>query len=299
MSNNRTNLLQDNQNKGIFYMLISAFSLAIMSALIKALSANLPTVEMVFFRNIIGVLIIGITLLKIPMKQKGGKFWLLIFRGTIGFIAMIAYFYNITHISLADAVTYSRTSPIFTAIFAMIFLKESIGAKGWVAISLGFFGMVLVMQPNSGFTKDHIFGFVNAVCAALAFTSIRELRKHYDTRSIVLSFMGIGLIVPTVLMIVSEFYYAPHLDFMLGKFIMPQGTQWLYLLGIGLFSFLGQIYMTKAYGATKAGVVGAAGYSVIIFSIILGLFMGDSLPNMLAFVGIFFIISGGVLNARK
>lgn len=286
-------------NQGIIFMLISAFCLALMSALIKALGSQMSTVEMVFFRNIVGVLIIGVSFLKVPIKQKGGKPFLLLFRGFIGFVAMIAYFYNVTHIPLADAVTYSRTSPIFTAIFAMIFLKEGIGLKGWFAISLGFLGMILVMQPSGGFSKDHIFGFVNAICAALAFTSIRELKRHYDTRSIVLSFMGTGVVLTTILMIISEFYYVEGLDFILGKFIMPVGIQWVYLGGIGFFSFLGQIYLTKAYGATKAGIVGAAGYSVIVFSIILGLLMGDNLPNILAFVGIFLIIGGGILNAKK
>lgn len=290
---------EDDVNKGIIFMIISAFSLALMSALIKALSPVMPTIEMVFFRNVLGIFIIGISLFKMPLRQKGGKFWLLIFRGSIGFIAMIAYFYNISNIPLADAVTYSRTSPIFTALFALVFLKESIGIKGWIAIGLGFFGMILVMQPSGGFNKDHIFGFVNAICAALAFTSIRELKRHYDTRSIVLSFMGTGLIASVLFMGISHYFYNESLDFILGHFVMPQGTQWLYLLGIGFFSFLGQVYMTKAYGATKAGIVGAAGYSVIIFSIILGLIMGDSLPNILAFIGIFLIIGGGVLNAKK
>lgn len=295
----KMNFQEDNKIKGIIYMIISAFCLAIMSALIKALSANLPTIEMVFFRNIFGVIIILMSLYKIPVKQKGGKFFLLFFRGIIGFTAMISYFYNITHIPLADAVTYSRTSPIFTAIFAMIFLKESIGVKGWISIGLGFLGMLLVMQPSGGFSKEHIFGFVNAICAALAFTSIRELRKYYDTRMIVLSFMGIGLIMPIIFMIISEFYYIDNLDFILGNFIMPKENEWIYLLGIGIFSFLGQIYMTKAYGETKAGIVGAAGYFVIVFSIVLGLFLGDNLPNILAFIGIFLIISGGILNAKK
>ncbi len=291
--------LKDNVNKGIIYMLISAVSMAIMSAFIKALSNQLPTIEMVFFRNMIGVLLISSTFLKVPIRQKGGRPFLLFFRGIAGFIAMLSFFYNIYHIPLADAITYSRTSPIFTAIFAFIFLKESIGFKGWVAIGLGFVGMLLVMQPSSGFTKDHIFGFVNAIFAALAFTSIRELKKYYDTRSIVLVFMGTGTLVPAILMAISEYSYNPNLDFMLGHFQMPQGVAWFYLVGMGVFSSLGQVFMTKAYGETKAGIVGAVGYSVIVFSIIIGVLMGDPLPNLMAFIGIASIISSGLLNMKS
>lgn len=280
-------------------MLISAVCLAIMSAFAKILASDMPTIEIVFFRNLIGVTLIGLTIFKAPIKQKGGKPWLLFFRAAIGLLAMLSFFYNIAHIPLADAVTYSRLSPIFTALFAFWFLKEKIGNKGWFAIFLGFIGMLLVMQPSiNGFEKSSIFGLINAVCAALAFTSIRELKKYYDTRSIVLSFMGIGLIVPIVSMVASEFYVSSFFDFMMGKFVLPVGVEWLYLAGIGVFSSIGQIYMTKAYGATKAGIVGAVGYSVILFSLILGLILGDSLPSTLAFIGIAGIVTAGVLIAK-
>ncbi len=287
-------------NKGMYYMLISAICLSIMSAFAKVVMLTLPTIEIVFFRNFLGVILISFTIFKKPIQQKGGKPFLLFFRAAIGLIAMLSFFYNISTIALSDAVTYSRMSPIFTAIFALWFLKEHIGLKGWVAIALGFFGMLLVMQPfEEGFNINHLFGLLNAVCAALAFTSIRELRKYYDTRTIVLSFMGIGLIIPIIAMSISEYYVFTSFEFILGKFIMPQGLEWIYLLGIGITASLGQVYMTKAYGETKAGLVGAVGYSVIIFSLIIGLFLGDSLPNLLGMIGIVAIIMAGILIAKE
>jgi drug/metabolite transporter (DMT)-like permease len=287
-------------NEGVLFMLISALCLAIMSAFAKVLAKDLPTIEIVFFRNLLGVILISASLLKTPIKQEGGKPFLLFFRAAIGLIAMLSFFYNIATIPLSDATTYSRMSPIFTAIFAMWFLKEKIGSKGWMAIALGFTGMLLVMQPNaSGFTQNHLFGILNAVCAALAFTSIRELKKYYDTRTIVLSFMGIGLIIPIISMLLSPFYSSDFFAFMMGKFIMPQGIHWFYIIGIGMSASLGQIYMTKAYGVTRAGIIGAAGYSVIIFSIIIGVILGDNLPNLLAMIGIIAIISGGILIAKE
>ncbi len=281
-------------------MLISAICLSLMSAMAKVLANHLPTIEIVFFRNSIGIILIALTFFKSPLKQTGGKPLLLFFRATIGLLAMLSFFYNIANISLADAVTYSRMSPIFTAIFAMWFLKEKIGIKGWFAIALGFTGMLFVMQPHGLiFEKSHIFGLLNAVCAALAFTSIRELRTYYDTRTIVLSFMGIGTIIPLISMFLSTYYTSDIFDFMMGSFVLPKPIDWLYIIGIGITASFGQIYMTKAYGITRAGIVGAAGYSVILFSLIIGLILGDPLPNMLGFIGIFAIISGGILIARE
>lgn len=281
-------------------MLISSICLALMSAMAKVLASNLPTIEIVFFRNFIGICIVLLTFFKSPLNQTGGKPFLLFFRGFIGLIAMLSFFYNIATISLADAVTYSRMSPIFTAIFAMWFLKEKIGIKGWLAILLGFSGMFMVMNPDGmQFEKAHIFGLLNAVCAALAFTSIRELRKYYDTRVIVLSFMGIGSIVPFALMLLSVNYHNEFFDFMMGKFVMPSAFEWVLIGGIGLTASIGQIYMTKAYGITRAGIVGATGYSVIIFSLIIGLILGDDLPSYLGIIGILAIISGGILIAKE
>lgn len=291
-------IFSKNINQGVKYMVISAFCLAIMGAFAKVLATNLPTIEIVFFRNLVGGTLIVLTIFKTPIVQKGGKPWLLIFRAIVGVIALLSFFYNIANISLAAAVTYSRLSPIFTAIFAFWFLKEKIGSRGWFAIFLGFIGMLLVMQPFvNGFEQSHIIGLLNAICAALAFTSIRELKSYYDTRTIVLCFMGVGIIVPIVSMSLSEFYMNDIFSFMMGQFILPVGIEWLYIVGIGTFSSIGQIYMTKAYGVTKAGIVGAAGYSVILFSLIIGLLLGDSFPNMLAIIGIIGIVSAGILIA--
>ncbi|QKF67670.1 EamA/RhaT family transporter, type 1 [Arcobacter venerupis] len=281
-------------------MLISSICLSFMSAIAKILSNHLPIIEIVFFRNFIGIILILMTFFKSPLNQSGGKPLLLFFRATVGLIAMLSFFYNIANITLADAVIYSRMSPIFTAIFALWFLREKIGIKGWFAIFIGFVGMLMVMQPNGLiFEKAHIFGLLNAVCAALAFTSIRELRSYYDTRTIVLSFMGIGTIVPIISMFLSAYYQSDFFSFMMGEFIMPNLSDWIYIFAMGLTASLGQVYMTKAYGVTRAGIVGATGYSVIVFSLIIGLILGDALPNILGFIGILAIISGGILIARE
>ena len=126
--------------------------------------------------------------------------------------------------------------------------------------------------------KSDYLGVLSGVGAALAYTSVRELRKFYDTRAIVLSFMTIGTVGPIILMIIGSFYSNPNLDFMLGTFVMPEINDWFYIILLGIFSTYAQIFMTKAYTFTKAGIVGTISYSGIVFSIILGLILGDSFP---------------------
>ncbi len=287
-------------DRGVLYMLFASFLFAVMGAFAKDLSTSMSSLEVVFFRNVFGVFLIGMTLLKSPLVQKGGKPFLLFFRGLMGFLALLAFFYNIAHISLADAMTFSKTSPLFTAFFAYIFLREKMGLYGWVALLIGFVGIVLITQPEGFlFKKTDLLGIFSGVGAALAYTSVRELRNYYDTRSIVLSFMIVGTVGPLVLLTVAPYVHMQELDFMFAEFTMPEGKTWFSILGLGLFATLAQLYMTKAYGVTKAGVVGAASYSNIVFAIVLGLFMGDALPNITTSFGIVAIFLAGLLVVKK
>jgi len=280
-------------------MLIASFTFAIMGAFAKLAAQHMSSLEVVFFRNIAGVILIGIAILKKPMTHQGGKPFLLFFRGFMGFVALLAFFYNIAHIPLGDAMTYSKTSPIFTAIFAWLFLHEKLSLKGWGAVLLGFVGIVFITQPSGlGFSKYDLLGIFSGVGAALAYTSIRELKKYYDTRAIVLSFMGVGTIGPVLLFLISPYVNFPELDFIFSEFVMPQGIVWVYVIAMGLFATLSQVLMTKAYGETKAGIVGAVSYTNILFSIFVGVMLGDALPSLTTTFGIILIVIAGVMVAR-
>lgn len=286
-------------NKGVKYMLIASFTFAIMGAFAKLASGHMSSLEVVFFRNVAGVLLIGFAVLKKPMIQKGGKPWLLFFRGFMGFTALLAFFYNIAHIPLGDAMTFSKTSPIFTAVFAWLFLQEKLPLKGWAAVFVGFIGILFITQPTGiGFSKYDLLGIFSGVGAALAYTSIRELRNYYDTRAIVLSFMLTGTIGPIILFIASSYVNIPELDFILGEFVMPEGIVWFYVIGMGVLATISQLLMTKAYGETKAGIVGAVSYTNILFSILVGLMLGDTFPSLVTSFGIVLIVFAGIMVAR-
>ena len=281
-------------------MLAASFLFAIMGAFAKLASESMSSLEVVFFRNLFGVLIIGAAVMRKPMRHEGGKPFLLLFRGLMGFSALLAFFYNIAHIPLGDAMTFSKTSPIFTAIFAWMFLNEKLPLKGWLAVMVGFVGIVMITKPTGMMlSKTDILGIASGIGAALAYTSVRELKKYYDTRAIVLSFMGVGTAGPLLLMLLSPYADIPALDFMFGSFVMPEGVVWGYIVGMGLFATLAQLYMTKAYGESQAGIVGAVSYTNIVFAIVIGLLLGDALPDLLTLSGIILIVFGGIIVARR
>ncbi|MGB5919094.1 DMT family transporter [Arcobacter sp.] len=286
--------------QGIKFMLFASLLFAFMGAFAKELSSSMSSIEVVFFRNIFGVVLIALSLYKKPVKQTGGKPLLLFFRGFVGFLALLTFFYNISNISLAEAMTFSKTSTIFTAIFAYIFIKEKLGIRGWIGVFIGFIGILFITKfDGSTLDKTDWLGIFSGVGAALAYTSVRELRTFYDTRVIVLSFMTIGTIGPIILMVIANFYSNSTFDFMFGKFTMPNLNDLLYITLMGITATFAQIYMTKAYGVAKAGIIGTISYSNLIFAIILGVILGDKFPDIWISLGIILIIISGVLASSK
>ena len=282
-------------------MLLASLLFAGMGVFAKLLGSAMPSLEIVFFRNVFGVIGVGLSLLHTPLQGVGGKPWLLFFRGFVGFLALLCFFYDIAHIPLGEAMTYSKTSPIWTAIFAYIFLKERLSRLAWIAIVVGFVGIVLITDPfATPFDKYDLLGILSGIGAALAYTSVRELKRYYDTRAIVLSFMGVGTLGPLLLMAFSPFVQTDWLDFMFGRFVVPEGKIWVYIVAMGVLATMAQIFMTKAYGISKAGIVGTVSYSNILFSILFGiLFLADPLPGFVEILGIILIILSGVAVAKS
>lgn len=281
-------------------MIIASILFATTGAFAKILSANMPSIEVVFFRNLIGLLLVGFLLIKHRPQNKGGKFWLLMFRGFIGTMALFAFFYNIAHISLGAAFTFSKTSPIWTAVISAIVFKEVLSYKGWGAIALGFVGILFIIQPSLGISKTDIIGIWSGLGAALAYTSVRELNRSYDAKTIVLSFMAWGSAMPVAFMIMAEFIQYEPLDFLLSKFVAPSLQSWLLIACMGVAGYYFQIYLTKSYAvAKKAGVVAAVSYLDVVFTIIVGVMLGDSLPNLVAFFGIMLVILSGIIVVRE
>ncbi|MDR0407986.1 MAG: DMT family transporter [Campylobacteraceae bacterium] len=287
-------------NDGVLYMLIASFCFALMGVFVKLLSNSLGILEITFFRNIFGVVLIGATLFNLPLKNKGGKTGLLFFRGIIGFLALLAWFYNIAHIPLADAMTFSRTAPIFTAVIAFFALNERLSKKGWIAIFIGFIGVIFIMKPNGLSLKiTDMMGLFSGIGAALAYTSVRELKKYYDTRTIVLFFMCAGTICPLLMILADNLLHVSFFSRLFGDVSVPKGINWFYIICMGVFATIAQIFMTRAYGAAKAGVVSAISYADILFSVVFGVILWRSFPDLFGFFGIILVILSGVLVAKE
>jgi drug/metabolite transporter (DMT)-like permease len=286
-------------------MLLAALGFSLMGGAAKILKGSFGAGQLVFWRNAVGLIVLIAGFIAKPPENKGGKFHLLLFRGMMGTTALYALLYCILHLPLGTAMTYNLTSALFIAMFSFLLFREYHGRIVLLAVLLGFAGMLLIYKPAMPARMPwsdghyplyyHLAGLISGVTSALAYITVNRLAGHYDSRIIVLSFIGTGVLVPTVFMLIKNIFQLPADDVFFINWQWPVGVEWFYILWLGLAALFGQYFVTKAYGADKAGIVSSIGYANIIFSVFIGMALGDAFPDWMSSLGILCIIGSGVI----
>jgi len=281
-------------------MVLASFCFALTGAAARKLGDHLSAVELVLYRNLLGVIFVLATLPKRPLVNEGGRLGLLVFRGIIGTLALFLFFFAITRIGLAEAITYQQSYPIFLALFSFYWLKERLTWSQWVAIGVGFMGICFIFVPQMtldwGQGQQHILGLLNAWMTALAYLSIRQLAGIYDNRAIILSFMLSGIVLPIVALGIGP---VSGWEAIFPAFVGPNRADLLWIALLGGAALIGQVYLTKAFAHGKAGLISVAGYSNILFSVVFGWWLGDAIPEATTWLGIGLIVWSGVSVAGK
>ena len=274
------------RNKGIAYMLISALFFALMSAAVK-FAGDIPTMEKVFFRNIIGVVFSVYAILKSGESFKGNNTKFLSYRALLGFLGVVFSFYAIGNLPLGDAVVLNQMNPFFVIIFAGLFLGERIDKLQIVAIIVALTGVVFVAQPQFNYTMiPAIMGLLSAVFAASAYTMIRYLSHTETSNAIIFYFTSISSLLTIPFMI-------------FGDFVMPTFTDLIILLAVGIFATLAQYFMTIAYSYAPAGDLSIYSYANTVFSIVIGIIIWNEVPNFLSTLGVILILIGAYINYQS
>ena len=278
-------------DKGILFMLLSALIGALSGAVAKILSETMDPIEIVFYRNFLGVLIVLYSLKKIPVSIDTSKLNLLVLRGVFGTLAMLCYFYTIASIPLGEAVILNKTSPFFVSIFAYYLMKESISTSTIFALIIGFLGVAFIIKPfGIEISFDHVLGILGGFFAAAAYATIKKIKDIYDARVIMLSFMGIGVIIPLLI-----FLFTPYAEFK----IHTDPFVWSLIAFMAVLSTASQWFLTRAYSLSAASIIGVIGYTSIPFAVGFGIMLGDAIPDIYTFSGIALIALGGILVGKK
>lgn len=267
-----------------------------MSATIKYIQ-DIPVFEKVFFRNLISLFIAMHLIWKSRPKKitqilgKKKNLPFLLTRSILGFLGVVLNFYAISNLQLADSQILNRISPVWVAIFALLFLKEHLSREQILSTILALTGAVLVIKPEFSFEMlPALAGFISSITAGAAYTIVRYLKDKEEPRVIIFYFSLISVIFTIPLM--------------LSDFIWPSPIQLLYLILIGVFASIGQFGLTHAYRYAKASQVSIYTYSGIIFASILGFIIWSEIPDILSITGgILIILSGYIVfrytNARS
>jgi drug/metabolite transporter (DMT)-like permease len=283
---------------GIIYMLLAALGFSTMGAAAKLLKGSFNAGQLVFYRNLVGLIFLAWGLLRYPPRQEGGKAGWLAFRGLMGTTALYTLLFCILHMPLGTAMTYNLTSTIFIALFGFLFFREYHGMMVVFAVLLGFTGMIFIYKPAMDLPLGwHLAGLVSGVSSAIAYLTVGRLARFYDPRVIVLSFLLSGVLLPTLAMALHYHGGIPEDGLFIVSFKLPAGMEWAYVLLMGLAALFGQYFVTRAYGADKAGIVSAISYANIVFSVLFGMALGDAFPDAWSLGGMVCIIGSGVIIA--
>jgi drug/metabolite transporter (DMT)-like permease len=255
---------------------------ALMNATIKGVE-GLPTMEIVFFRCVVSILFSSFWLNMISVKWRGTHTLQLVARGLAGTTALYFFFLTIQHMPLASAVTIGYTSPIFTALLAVLFLKEKMRPVQWLFFGVSFLGVVALKGFDERISWLYLgVGLAAAAMSGIAYVLVRSLSGKEHPLVVVFYFQLVGTLVGGF--------------FTLFNFTMPQGWDWLLLIATGAFAHFGQVYLTLALQGEKVGVVSSLNFLGAIFATIFGiLFFHEhlTLGNVLAML---LVIAGVLLN---
>ena len=261
------------RNKGILFIILSAFGFAMMSAFIK-LSGDLPSVQKTFFRNLVSCIIAFILVLKYKESAFGSRENrpILILRSIFGTLGIVLNFYAIDKLVLSDANMLNKLSPFFVIIFSALFLKEKIKINQAGAVIVAFIGALFIIKPTLNFEiVPYLSGILGAIFAAAAYTCLRVLggKEKFYTVVFFFSFFSIVVISPFVIMVYKSMSM----------------LQLLYLILAGAFASIGQFGVTLAYKYAPAKEISIFDYSNIIFSAIISIVVFNVIPDKFSFIG--------------
>lgn len=276
------------KNMGALWMLVAGFLFGCMGMFVKFGAQYFSSMELVFYRSFFGLLLVYAIL-----RQQGGSVATAhltghLWRGISGTISLMLFFYCITVLPLATAVTLNYTSALFLALLVTLVFRERFHAPLSFAIVLGFIGVVLLLHPTLERNQiiPGLLGLSSGFFAGVAMLNVRQLAVSGEPEwRVVFYFSLIATICSGAALLPGDIH-------VVGLHHLP------ILLGMGASATLAQLAMTRAYATGKTLVVGGLSYSTVVFASIFGiLFWGETL-SLSGWAGIALIITGGVLSLK-
>ncbi|GJL75609.1 MAG TPA: DMT family transporter [Nitrosomonas sp.] len=268
------------------WMLVAAFLFACMGVLVKLSADHFTSIELVFYRSLIGVAVIYLFVRYHRLTLKTNHWKTHCSRGLTGLGSLLMFFYCIIELPLATAISLNYTWPLFMALFSTFILREQLHWSMVFAIALGFAGVIFLLRPT--LHDDHwiaaLLGLASGFFAAIAYMNVKQLGNLGESEwRVVFYFTLISTLITGVWLLLTTFN--------------PVTQQNIHLLiGIGITATLAQLAMTRAYRTGTTLVVSSLGYSTVLFAGIWGILIWNEILPPVAWLGMGLIILGGALS---
>jgi len=270
------------------WMLVAGLLFGCMGVFVKLGAAHFSYVELVFYRSFFGLLLVyGIMRqqhIGVATQHWRNHLW----RGISGSVALALFFYCITVLPLATAVTLNYTAPLFLTLLTMLVFKDKFHLPLTSAIALGFCGVVLLLQPTLEREQllPGLLGLISGFLAGVAYLNVRQLAMIGEPDARTVFYFSLTATLGSGVWILFGTVHAITLE---GLAI---------LLGLGGSATLAQLAMTRAYRTGNTLVVGGLAYSTIVFASLFGMLLWDETLSLSSWLGMAFIIASGVLSLR-
>lgn len=277
-------------SRGLRYMVLGAFFFSVMSLLVKLAGQRLPSQEIVLARSLVMAILSYAALRRRRIPILGTRRRLLIVRGLLGFGALSCFYYALVHLPLADATVIQYTNPAFTAVFATFALSERMRRREVVCLVLALAGVLLVARPAFVFGSGALpagpaaVALLGAILSAAAYVVVRMLGTEHH------------LVVILYFAVISTLGALPATIY---NSIVPTLPEALLLIGVGVATHLGQVFMTRGLHLERAGRATATALVQIVFAGVLGAIFFSQIPDTPALAGAALVIAGVLLLGRS
>jgi drug/metabolite transporter (DMT)-like permease len=274
---------------GSLFVILGEVFFTTMGMIIKTLGENIPSYQLVFYRNVFAVMVLAPFIFRQRLTHvKTKRIGMHLIRSVSGLMAMYCFFYALANIELANAMLLKLTGPIFIPIIATLWIHEKVSLKTYLGIAIGFMGVIVFLDPTAEIQMASVIGLIGGALAAGAKVAIRKMSDTEPTARIVFYFAFFGALISSVPMMTNETY-------------SPNNHEWLLLIGLGLVGTVGQFFLTKAYHMAPASQVGPFTYSSLLWASLAGWLFWDEWPASNVFMGAALIITAGlvILYSKK
>ena len=268
-------------------MFISVCAFSFMDVIVKW-SDDYPVGQVLFFRGFCGIIPI---LFLIPKDRfldfyKTERPILHIKRCLAGLIAIVSIFVALRNLPLATVVSISFASPIFTTIFSIFLLNEKVGFYRWLAVFVGFIGIIIISEP--GFSSLNIYYIYPIIfCLGLSYVAI-AIRKLSSTEPVWL----ISFFFSFSILIFSFFS-------LYQKWIMPSLIDLILLSSIGILGGIANLWLSQSYKFSEVSLVSPLKYLALVFAIVFGYFIWDEIPTIKTLMGALLVILSSFIIFRR